>query len=80
MEALQKDPVEYTAWAEKMKGTERVHYPHVTGTGREIREGKNVPMKVARDQGPQGPRVLRVLRVLRDRGLKNQEPSGPCGP
>ena len=31
-----------------MKGTERIHYPHVTGTGREIREGKNVPMKVAK--------------------------------
>ena len=47
-ERYTKDPVEYTAWAEKMKGTERVHYPHVTGTGREIREGKNVPMKVGK--------------------------------
>ena len=47
-ERYKKDPVEYTAWAEEMKGTERVHYPHVTGTGREIREGKNVPMKVAK--------------------------------
>jgi pyruvate ferredoxin oxidoreductase delta subunit len=47
-ERYKKDPVEYTAWAERMKGTERVHYPHVTGTGREIREGKNVPMKEAK--------------------------------
>ena len=42
-----KDPVAYTAWAEKMKGKDRLHYPHVTGTGMEIREGKDVPMKVA---------------------------------
>jgi pyruvate ferredoxin oxidoreductase delta subunit len=43
--SYKKDPAAYTAWAEKMKGTERVHYPHVTGTGMETREGKSVPMK-----------------------------------
>ena len=43
-----KDPVEYTAWAEKMKGKERLHYPHVTGRGMEVREGKEVPLKVAK--------------------------------
>jgi pyruvate ferredoxin oxidoreductase delta subunit len=43
-----KDPVEYTAWAEKMKGKDRLHYPHVTGTGMEVREGKEVPLKVAK--------------------------------
>ena len=43
-----KDPAEYTAWAEKMKGKERLHYPHVTGTGVEVREGKEVPLKVAK--------------------------------
>jgi pyruvate ferredoxin oxidoreductase delta subunit len=43
-----KDPVEYTAWAEKMKGKERLQYPHVTGTGVEVREGKEVPLKVAK--------------------------------
>ena len=37
----------YIAWAEEKKGTERIAYPHVTGTGWEIREGKNVPPKVA---------------------------------
>jgi pyruvate ferredoxin oxidoreductase delta subunit len=41
-----KDPVAYTAWAEKMKGKERVRYPHVTGRGVEVSEGKEVPMKV----------------------------------
>jgi pyruvate ferredoxin oxidoreductase delta subunit len=43
-----KDPAEYTAWAEKMKGKERLQYPHVTGTGVEVREGKEVPLKVAK--------------------------------
>jgi pyruvate ferredoxin oxidoreductase delta subunit len=45
--AYKKDPVAYTAWAEKMKGRERLRYPHVTGTGVEVSEGKDVPMKVA---------------------------------
>jgi pyruvate ferredoxin oxidoreductase delta subunit len=43
-----KDPAEYTAWAEKMKGKERLQYPHVTGTGVEVRQGKEVPLKVAK--------------------------------
>jgi pyruvate ferredoxin oxidoreductase delta subunit len=44
-ERYRKDPAAYTEWAEKMKGTERVHYPHVTGTGMDIRRGKTVEMK-----------------------------------
>ncbi len=48
-ERYKKDPVEYTAWAEKMKGDERLHYRHVTGTGLDVTEGKNVPMKVAKE-------------------------------
>jgi len=45
-EAYKRDPQAYIAWAEGKKGTERVHYPHVTGTGMEIREGKTVPPKL----------------------------------
>jgi pyruvate ferredoxin oxidoreductase delta subunit len=44
-EHYKADPLGYAAWAEAKKGTERVHYPHVTGTGMEIREGKTVPPK-----------------------------------
>ena len=40
-----RDPEGYIKWAEEKKGLERIHFPHVTGTGREIREGKYVPPK-----------------------------------
>lgn len=46
-EAYKRDPQAYIEWAEAKKGTERVHYPHVTGTGMEVREGKVVPAKLA---------------------------------
>jgi pyruvate ferredoxin oxidoreductase delta subunit len=41
-----RDPAGYIAWAEEKKGTERIHYPYVTGTGFELREGKTVPPKL----------------------------------
>jgi pyruvate ferredoxin oxidoreductase delta subunit len=40
-----RDPQGYIKWAEEKKGTDRLHYPHVTGTGMEIRQGKSVPPK-----------------------------------
>jgi pyruvate ferredoxin oxidoreductase delta subunit len=43
-----KDPKAYVKWAEDKKGKERVFYPQVTGTGREIREGETVPAKVGK--------------------------------
>lgn len=43
-----KDPQGYYEWAEEKKGKDRPHYPHVTGTGYELREGKSVPLKVAK--------------------------------
>ena len=33
--------------AEEKKGKERINYPHVTGTGYEVTEGKTVPPKLA---------------------------------
>jgi pyruvate ferredoxin oxidoreductase delta subunit len=44
-EAHKADPLGYIKWAEEKKGLERIHYPHVTGQGVEIREGKTVPPK-----------------------------------
>ena len=46
-EAHKKDPSAYVEWAEEKKGTERVHFAHVTGTNMEFKEGKRVPEKVA---------------------------------
>ena len=40
-----RDPIGYIKWAEEKKGKDRIHYPHVTGTGMEIREGTTVPAK-----------------------------------
>jgi pyruvate ferredoxin oxidoreductase delta subunit len=40
-----RDPAGYIQWAEEKKGTDRIQYPHVTGTGMEIRQGKFVPPK-----------------------------------
>jgi len=40
-----RDPQGYIKWAEEKKGLDRIHYPHVTGTGMEIRQGKYVPPK-----------------------------------
>ena len=42
-----KDRGKYVQWAEEKKGTERVYYPQVTGSGREIRKGEAVPAKPA---------------------------------
>jgi pyruvate ferredoxin oxidoreductase delta subunit len=39
-------PAEYIQWAEGKKGTKRIRYPHVTGTGVEISEGTTVPPKL----------------------------------
>ncbi len=38
-----KDPEGYIAWAEEKKGTDRIVYPFVTGTGMAIAEGQHVP-------------------------------------
>ena len=38
-----KDPAGYIEWAEKKKGTTRIRYAHVTGTGVEKSEGTTVP-------------------------------------
>ena len=43
-----KDPAAYVKWAEGKKGKERISYPHVTGRGKEIREGTTVPVKAAK--------------------------------
>jgi pyruvate ferredoxin oxidoreductase delta subunit len=45
-----KDPHNYFEWAEDKKGDERIHYNHVTGTGKEItkfEKSQRVPEKVA---------------------------------
>jgi len=44
-EAYKLNPLEYIKWAEEKKGLERINYPHVTGTGYEVTEGKTVPPK-----------------------------------
>ncbi len=38
-----KDPAGYIEWAEKKKGTTRIRYAHITGTGVEKSEGTTVP-------------------------------------
>jgi pyruvate ferredoxin oxidoreductase delta subunit len=45
-EQYQRDPQGYVAWAEEKKGTERYVFPHVTGTGFEVREGSAPPAKL----------------------------------
>lgn len=42
-EAYKRDPAAYLEWAEEKKGTERVTYPFVTGTGVEVTVGQRVP-------------------------------------
>ena len=44
-EHYKRDPQGYISWAEGKKGKERYSYPHVTGTGFEIREGSGPPAK-----------------------------------
>ena len=39
-----RDPKAYTEWAEGKKGTERITYRHVTGTGMTVMEGERMPM------------------------------------
>jgi hypothetical protein len=43
-ERWQQDQAAYIEWAEEKKGTERVTYPFVTGTGMEIESGERVPV------------------------------------
>ena len=45
-EHYRRDPEGYVEWAEEKKGKDRYSYPHVTGTGFEIREGTAPPAKV----------------------------------
>jgi len=47
-EHYNRDPEGYTAWAEEKKGADRYAYPHVTGTGFEIKEGVAPPAKVGK--------------------------------
>jgi pyruvate ferredoxin oxidoreductase delta subunit len=47
-EQYRRDPQAYIQWAEEKKGTERYVYPHVTGTGFEIRAGAAPPPKPAK--------------------------------
>ncbi|MBI4502294.1 MAG: (4Fe-4S)-binding protein [Gemmatimonadetes bacterium] len=47
-----RDPQGYIRWAEEKKGKERVHFPVVTGTGREVREGTYVPPKLSGAETP----------------------------
>jgi len=47
-EHYKRDPEGYVAWAEAKKGKDRIYYPHVTGTGGEIREGSAPPLKPAK--------------------------------
>jgi pyruvate ferredoxin oxidoreductase delta subunit len=42
-EHWQRDESGYIEWAEEKKGTERVSYPFVTGTGREVEVAERVP-------------------------------------
>jgi pyruvate ferredoxin oxidoreductase delta subunit len=43
-EAYKKNPNAYIEWAEEKKGTDRVSYPFVTGTGVEVGVGQRVPL------------------------------------
>ncbi|HZT06426.1 MAG TPA: 4Fe-4S dicluster-binding protein [Chloroflexota bacterium] len=45
-EHYRRDPAGYIAWAEEKKGRIRVSYPHVTGTGRDVREAVGPPAKL----------------------------------
>lgn len=45
-EHFERDPDGYIAWAEEKKGNERYAYPHVTGTGFDIRKLITTPAKV----------------------------------
>ncbi len=45
-EHYNRDPQGYIQWAEEKKGADRYAYPHVTGTGFEIKAGTAPPAKV----------------------------------
>ena len=47
-EHYKRDPQDYIQWAEGKKGSQRYSYPHVTGTGFEIRAGEAPPAKVGK--------------------------------
>jgi pyruvate ferredoxin oxidoreductase delta subunit len=47
-EHYKRDPQDYVRWAEDKKGGDRYVYPHVTGTGFEIRQGEAPPQKAAK--------------------------------
>jgi len=47
-EHYRRDPQGYIEWAEEKKGTDRYAYPHVTGTGFEIKAGSAPPAKVGK--------------------------------
>ena len=53
-----RDPQGYIQWAEEKKGAERVHYPHVTGTGLEFRPGTVVPPKPPKSKPAPAKEVL----------------------
>jgi pyruvate ferredoxin oxidoreductase delta subunit len=42
-EHYKRDQADYLAWAEEKKGTDRIVYPFVTGTGVAVAQGENVP-------------------------------------
>jgi pyruvate ferredoxin oxidoreductase delta subunit len=66
-EAWQRDPAGYVEWAEAKKGTDRVHYPHVTGTGIEWVAGEKMP-------------VGKITPVRRRRPGTAGRPSGRAAP
>ena len=41
-EHFTKNPEDYTQWVEDKKGDKRIHFEHITGKGKEYREGKSV--------------------------------------
>jgi pyruvate ferredoxin oxidoreductase delta subunit len=47
-EHYKRDPEGYIQWAEEKKGSDRYAYPHVTGTGFEIKAGTAPPAKVTK--------------------------------
>lgn len=47
-EHYKRDPQGYIQWAEEKKGADRYAYPHVTGTGFEVKAGSAPPAKVGK--------------------------------
>ena len=58
-EMWKRDPAAYMEWAEGKKGTERITYPHVTGTGVGVEQGQRLPMG-------------KIIPVRRKKGAQNQ--------